>query len=297
MNQEQRPIQKTQSSSGIRLSALRRAFSQPAFVAAVVILGLAAGGLNTAVNVMRVSFMKQPVPMRQWLRAEKPGEAEPADAFPERLGNWVRVWKEEALDKDMGEALGTEQYYFADYVDLSQLGAAGADILESLKDKTPRERRIESQKLRMKEPGAVIHVGVTYYTGKPDTVAHIPDICYVAGGYTTEKAEGVSWAKVRSDGQELPLRFLSFDHKEGGFRANVHVAYTFHVNGVYEENQIRVRQRMQNLLERYAYYAKVEVMNGAANREAAAGEMQDFLRQILPKVEAALPDWQQYKRK
>ena len=38
-------------------------------------------------------------------------------------------------------------------------------------------------RIRPKNPKAVVNLGLTYYTGLVDTVAHIPDRCYIADGY------------------------------------------------------------------------------------------------------------------
>jgi hypothetical protein len=74
------------------------------------------------------------------------------------------------------------------------------------------------------------------------------------------------------------------------------VAYFFHCNGEYEYDAISgVRMRLQNLAERHAYYAKIEVMTEMRDREQSDATMSDFLTSALPEVENCLPDWQQVK--
>ena len=52
-------------------------------------------------------------------------------------------------------------------------------------------------KLRYKYKGkldrAIISFAVTYYTGKADTVAHIPERCYTADGFQPTEIQTVRW--------------------------------------------------------------------------------------------------------
>ena len=105
-------------------------------------------------------------------------------------------------------------------------------------------------------------------------------------------------ADVRSqtDGRErtLSYRFIRFDDQSGQGRVSRNVAYLFHVNGQYKSSPLEVRRSLQNLLERYGYYAKVELMTitrtgDVSDRSLAA--MNDFLSAALPEVERCLPDW------
>jgi hypothetical protein len=82
------------------------------------------------------------------------------------------------------------------------------------------------------------------------------------------------------------------------------VGYTFHCNGSYANGPFDVRLRLQNLRERYGYYAKVELMTAASlntaiesgpievnNRDESMVAMEDFLAVALPEIEKCLPDW------
>ena len=56
------------------------------------------------------------------------------------------------------------------------------------------------------------------------------------------------------------------------------VAYFFHCNGEYEYDAISgVRMRLQNLAERHAYYAKIEVMTEMRDRAKSDQTIADFL--------------------
>ena len=75
------------------------------------------------------------------------------------------------------------------------------------------------------------------------------------------------------------------------------MAYLFHVDGAYESDSLRVRNRLASLTERYGYYAKVELMTTSPTgrhdeqRAANVDAMADFLSAGLPELEKRLPDW------
>jgi hypothetical protein len=151
---------------------------------------------------------------------------------------------------------------------------------------------------------------VTYYTGLVDTVAHIPDRCYVADGYEPTSYTSPTWnvgqaATGGGDGK-LQVRLINFEDAAPD-RAAVtkNVAYFFHCNGAFESDPIYgVRVRLQNLFERRGYYAKVELMtisprgDRMASADVQAGDsdqagriMTDFLSFAMPEVLKCLPDW------
>ncbi len=43
---------------------------------------------------------------------------------------------------------------------------------------------------------AVINIGVTYYTGMVDTVARIPERCYIADGFEPTSYKVVTWSSL-----------------------------------------------------------------------------------------------------
>jgi hypothetical protein len=105
----------------------------------------------------------------------------------------------------------------------------------------------------------------------------------------------------------VPVRFIDFEDQTAREQQNRCVTYFFHANGEYNDSPLEVRQKLQSLVERYGYFAKIEVMTllpprntvAAAerearheqDREAAAGAVRRFLTAALPAVEGLLPDW------
>src|SRR5690606_22564458 len=87
-----------------------------------------------------------------------------------RVGQWEMVREDPPLSAEALESLGTTQYVSRLY----------------------RNRNVpESQ------PGSMAKLHVAYYTGTPDTVPHVPDRCYVAGGVTPR---GLGAATLTLDG-------------------------------------------------------------------------------------------------
>ncbi len=260
------------------LVSARQALRQPAFIVVALILLVAAVGLNGATQFMQLHFKKLPVPLGRALTE-----------VPQRLGPWVQVSIDESLDHDFQDVLGTDKYVFRDYVD-SRL--VSGNEMNEFKDKSPLERKRLVAALQMKNPSAVINVGLTYYTGLVDTVAHIPDRCYIADGYEPTKYELVSWDALKGKRGDQTLRYIVFEDQTPG-RASVarNVAYFFQCNGDYVNNPSTVRTKLADLTDKYGYYMKVEVQTLKLAPDESARVMNDFLVQSLGEVEKCLPEW------
>lgn len=252
------------------------------FITTVLVLLVAAIGLNAAVLKLQLHFKKKPVPMRQAFK----------DVMPPVMGNWVQVGKDVTLDADYLAALGTDQFLFCQYVNATDVGRSAQDVYEEFKDLSFDDQRAKLAKLQQAYPSAVVSLALTYYTGKADTVAHIPERCYVADGFEPISPATLSW-NLGSRGVEV--RFISFDNQTSRTSQPCHVAYFFQVNGRYESSSLAVRRALQNLFERYGYYAKVELRSDAPDRAAAERSMRELLSAALPEAEKALPDWNQYQ--
>lgn len=294
-------------------AAIRRAFRQPRFVAAAVVLAVSGLGLNAATQFLQLHFRKLPVPLRvPSLRDEATGIA--AELGTTGAGRWVQISRDESLEADVEQVLGTKQHVSRDYLDTRALGRlAGVtafddkplpwqreEVVAGLRKRPAEERARFVAEVRRAAPEAVVRLHVAYYTGLVDTVAHIPDRCYVADGFEPSSYELVPGPiGTLADGspRQAGFRFINFEDASGRGRVSCSVGYLFHVNGAYESDPLAVREKLQSLLEKYGYYAKVELMvtglpGDAAGRAAAAGAMKDFMAAALPDVERALPDWQ-----
>lgn len=251
-----------------------RAFFTPAFIVALVVLGAAALGLNYTVASLKLHFQKLPVSLSHPLKDIRP-----------RFGHWVQVSRDQPLESDIEHALGTKEYVFRDYVNESIVGAA---TIASFRDLSDRERYERLAEIRRDRPDAVVNMAVTYYTGLVDTVPHVPDRCYIADGYEPRERHEENWSVA-----DHPVRvsYINFEDQTGFGKQPRSVAYFFNSNGDWLAGPVDVRLRLQNLSERYGYFAKIELMTILPDRDKSREVMQDFLRQALPEVRKVLPRW------
>ncbi len=260
-----------------------RSIRTPQFAVAAGLLLLSAVGLNASTEFLRLHFKKESVALRQ-----------PLESLPVKLGPWVQVSRDQPLAEDMQEVLGTKQYIFRDFVDSRKVTAAE---IAAFTDQDIRVRAELSDRIRQRDATAVMNVSVTYYTGMVDTVAHIPDRCYIADGYVPTDADYPTWNLTGSLPRALQVRFINFSDSLGNQRRKVNksVAYFFNCNGGYEADPLGVRQRLQNLLEKHGYYCKIELMTLIQDKNLSSATMSDFLSSALPELEKLLPDWEAVK--
>jgi len=168
-------------------------------------------------------------------------------------------------------------------------------LQQALSSKTDAQRQRITFLLQLQHPDAVVNMGLTYYTGLVDTVAHIPDRCYIAAGYEPSEYSKPVWP-VGQDAsgkpQSLQVRFMKFEDQtaEQGKMPKC-VAYVFNTNGHYDPDSLGVRMTLQDLTQRYGYYAKIELMTNGHDPTKASAGMADFLTAAKPFIETCLPDW------
>jgi hypothetical protein len=258
-------------------------WTQKGFLLAAFILAFSAVGLNFAVAFLQLHFIKLPVPMNREL-----------STVPSNLGHWLQVSKDEPLDRDVQDSLATEHYIFRDFVDTRLV--SNADLAQ-FEGKGSAERRRLVTQLQMNQPDAVINLAVTYYTGKVDTVAHIPERCYVADGYQPSAHETVTWdlgpTGPTKDGpdRKVEVRYINFEDQTGAARVTKRVAYFFYVDGQYQSDPVGVRTTLADLWARHGFYSKVELMTIIPDHDKSARVMTDFLSTALPEIEKCYPDW------
>ena len=285
-------------------NAVKKSVKQPGFLLVAVILLAGALGLNAATSFLKLHFRKEALPLRGELSL----------LTKKDLGGWVWVPEQHTLDADLIHALGTDKFVMCTFVDTKSQDASGRTVaskkdVQDLESMSPTARMARLIDFKMKNGYSVINVAVTYYTGKVDTVPHVPDRCMVADGFQPSTYIEENWILGRdAKGLErvVPMRFIDFEDQTTRGAQNRCVAYTFHANGKYIADHNQVRFKLQDLRVKHAYFAKVEVMNqlpsrpGAADsdpmrlkdRQQAAAAMQRFLTEAMPEVEKLLPDWE-----
>lgn len=250
------------------------------FVVAAVLL-FAGVGLNTAIARLGINLRKAPVDLRQ-----------PLVAIKSELGPWVQVSLDRALNADTEHELGTKLYVFRNYFDTRLLKP---DEREKLLAMSIAEREAYFNQNAAAMLGGRVYFAITYYTGGPDTVPHVPDRCYVADGFQPSTYDVVNWPilpRQKPADRETKVRLINFIDQIDSRRAKpVQVAYFFQVNGAYEHDPIfGVRKRRANLLESRGYHAKIEVRTDVDSAQEAEPIMCDFLQHAMPEVERVLPD-------
>ena len=209
-----------------------------------------------------------------------------------RLGDWKLTSEDPPLSNEILEALGTRNYVSRVYTN------------EKEKDPTSTIVRFHS----------------AYYTGKVDTVPHVPERCYVAGGatrvddgrttlsvsnrefYTKHEEPGTTFSYselakgfVRiPNPKQIPVSFLIFkpESTRNGENANNRcVIYFFAANGKFLASPDDVRLSGADPSDKYRYYCKIEILTQADNIEDAKKIAERFLSPALPEIMACLPDW------
>jgi hypothetical protein len=284
-------------------AGLGRVTRETSFVGVAVVLAVAALSMAIIIQSLTLRFRKEP------LSLSVASLDDPKQGIPERVGNWVQVSKDEPLDHNTIEVLGTKEFVFRDYVD-SHLFTP--EQLDAFNGKPTNERLQLLDHLQQEHPEGVVRLAVTYYTGLVDTVPHIPEKCYVADGFQTEGSVAIdATAGNYPDGtpRALQYSYLHFQDTTGMGRVDRDVAYLFHVNGRYVSNNIAVRDELADLRKKYGYFAKVELMTTGrqslnmpqAERDAAQAKSKaafnDLLTAVLPEVERCLPDWKRVTAK
>ena len=206
------------------LDLLKSIFKDRTFVICGVVLLVSAAGIQGLVDAMELYLRKEAVPL-----------VKPLSEFDTRKMWPYKLIRTEKLSPEIEEELGTK-----DYLQM---------IFEDTRIKDDRT------------PGKYINFFVTYYTGSTDQVPHVPDVCYVGGGFDSQGARNTT-VTVRNVGlknDELPVRELLFQNTRSLVPVIQPVIYFFGVNGTFVNDRTDVRLSLASPRLRYAYFSKVEV--------------------------------------
>ncbi|MEM6458024.1 MAG: exosortase/archaeosortase family protein [Planctomycetota bacterium] len=271
----------------VRSAPGRRGPAALAFGAALTcgVFGVAAAGKHSVLSWQQVVLHKEAVDLRHRLTR-----------LPAEIGPYV-LEREDVLPPEIVDELGTENYLSRWY----------------------RDTRVPEG-----EPGHLVRLHAAYYTGLSDTVPHVPDRCFVAGGVQhkglashvvrldpsrfTEDPDGpgfVGTATLPPPGEpkwadgtviRLPSRDIDATRftygSPGRGDADQHVTYFFVANGKFLDSPNRVRLQGFDIRDRYSYYCKVEVqILGVADRAEFDRRVADLLDAVMPDIMACLPDW------
>jgi hypothetical protein len=205
---------------------------------------------------------------------------EPFDMLDEKLLEPYKVLEKSKIDnKDVLESLGTEEYL--------------QWLLEDTTVNTP-------------SPVRNCSIFITYYTGNPDQVPHVPEACYMGGGFesnekfTVDLNVGDINMPGISGNVKIPATGMIFGKKSSEvWQASVKfpVIYFFKVNGQYKGNRTSVRIALGDLTSEYSYFSKIEIkffsLKGLYPEKAQAVEATEkLLKVLLPVLEKNhWPEW------
>ncbi len=150
------------------------------------------------------------------------------------------------------------------------------------------------------DPERVGRLFVTYYTGNPDTVPHIPDVCLVGSGYTATNKKNITLdLDTRIGRMDVPVRVVDFEKSAVYNSEKFTVVYTFHANGSFYATREGVRLAINAPADKHAYYSKVEIGFGRRShptREETIEAAKRLLTVALPiLIEDHWPDWEAVK--
>ena len=245
-------------------------YLQPTFLLSVAVLTTALGYIAWVKANEGIRLIKKPIPLK-----------ESFDLMDEKaLWPYKVVGKHKITNKDIIESLGTEDYL---------------------------QWTIEDPRVPFDSPVRYCSLFVTYYTGNPDQVPHVPEACYTGGGNERIDKFGISFdinGNTGSDNtkkKQIPATGLVFRNKSTEIwqiDADFTVLYFFRVNGQYEGNRTETRIALgTNLNSEYSYFSKVEIKFfnmkfGYPNKEEAIAATEKLLTVVLPVLERDhWPDW------
>ncbi len=257
------------------MNPARNPYLQVPFLICVGVLAISAVGMKAAKHWAGVVTIKLPLPLQK-----------PLDQLDARLLAAYKV-----MDKAIIQ---------------------NPDILQSLGTRDYIQWILEDPEVPASSPVRSCSLFITYYTGNPDRVPHVPDECYVGGGNTQKKAETLGLrlqAPAGSDSSTLPAElsvrrmvFASNQAKSWDPQSEFSVLYFFKANGQYAEGRTGVRFIMsKNFTCKYSYFSKVEWKFSGAGSSPTVDEIvqasEKLMSVLLPLLETRhWPDWEKAKR-
>ena len=246
-------------------------YLQPSFLLSAVCLLATAGFVSYFKAYHGITLIKKSLPLKQSF-----------DQFDEKLLEPYRVLKKSKIDnQDVLESLGTEDYL---------------------------QWFIEDTTVDSMSPVRNCSLFITYYTGNPDQVPHVPEACYTGGGNRiinsspiTIDLGDVNLPGIKR-GEKIPAMAMVFTGQSTEVwqvASEFSVIYFFKVNGEYKGNRTAVRLALTDLINEYSYFSKVELkfFNSRGiypDKQQSIEAARKLLRVLLPVLEKyCWPDWEQ----
>ena len=237
---------------------------QPAFIVCAAILLTAAVAKEAVIRALGVQMVKEEIPLQHPL-----DEMDPAALMPYELKEKSRI-----QNRDIVESLGTDEYM---------------------------QWILEDTEAGPGSPTRYCSLFITYYTGNPDMVPHVPDECYVGGGNSRVGGEMVTLDIPGHD--DVSFQYVMFQRVDDNMMKTekFSVQYFFHANGKYSGSRTDTRLILgSNWFSKYSYFCKVEWKFYSfdsfgmlyPDKDQTLAASRKLLARLLPELEANhWPDW------
>lgn len=245
-------------------------YLQSSFLICVIVLVAAAISKDAVIEFYGVVLNKEAIALKK-----------PLDNMDElRLKPYSVVRRSKIENLDVLEALGTDEYI--------------QWILEDTETGKNSSTRY-------------CNLFITYYTGNPNQVPHVPEECYVGSGNRQESSRSIGLSIEKAGvTEEIVVKALVFrpnNNLDWNVTSFVRL-YFFRANGAYANGREGVRAIMfQNLFGKYSYFSKVEWdfygMSGHGikirpTQDEIVEASEKLLTVLVPLLEKEhWPDWKQ----
>ncbi len=262
-----------------------RSFFNIPFVIVLTVLLSAALGMNAAINYYKISITKLPI---------YPKDGRLLTSIPMSTESWVCTTGDHRESAEVEATLGTKNY-----------------ITRLYEARTPPEGRKAMR----------VSLHCAYYTGMIDTVPHVADRCFVAGGmqlgtltqdlplpldhgrmipdedvperlkgriFKIRPADGVR-ERLPRDPKDIKIHTMKFVDERG---QDLYAGYFFIANGGCVARAEDVRLLAFDLKSTYAYYLKVQVASAdVESQEELAKVAASLLDELFGDIMRCTPDW------
>ncbi|MCK5269787.1 MAG: exosortase-associated EpsI family protein [Sedimentisphaerales bacterium] len=232
------------------IQPLKRLFRERAFLVCLLFLAVSAAGVQVGAKRLGLHFVKLEVALQRPF-----DELDEAKLAPYRVARKLLIENEDIIAE-----LGTEDYL---------------------------QWYLEDPGVAKTDPAQMLMLFITYYTGDPGQVPHVPEVCYTGAGSRITDREDQKIQIRDNEGQSvtIPVRILSEARTIQGRERTSKILYFFGANGGYVSSRNGLRLRLNNWYDKYAYFSKVEVSfpNGEGmSTEAAVKAIEKLMRKLVP---------------
>lgn len=224
------------------IQPLKRLFAERAFLICVLVLGISAASMEICKAKLGMYLRKKPVSLRK-----------PFDQLDESILYPYRVVRKEIIEsEEVISELGTDEYI---------------------------QWHLEDSSSEKNDPISRMLLFITYYTGDPGKVPHVPEVCYTGSGGSIRSTQSgkIRVENIGVENDELSVRIIRIANPSQGGNREMVVVYFFGVNGGFASNRSQLRFLLNSFLEQYAYFSKVEFVFNTK------GKLTD--KQVLKSVE------------